>query len=297
MTQNYSYSSSVKSRVSDELVNTYFIRPIAGLLVRTLYRTPLTPTHLTLASTLAGVLAARLYLDGVALHTVLAGLCITLKDILDSADGQLARAKHLTSRGGRFLDSIGDFVVNLLVFPAIAVSLFESTHAPLTLVLGGLGFIGTTLRVSYHVFYQASYLHLQDAYPLNRITEDIREEDRLEGMMTLRLQQVFQFLYGWQDRMMVRLDTWCRNGVTLNGESSALWYADQRGLRLSGLIGLGTELFVLTLFSIMNMLEWYLLFNVVVMNGIGIVSILYRKLILAQRLTGRDSRSSWKDSR
>jgi phosphatidylglycerophosphate synthase len=297
MTQNYSYSSSVKSRVSDEMVNTYFIRPIAGLLVRTLYRTPLTPTHLTLASTLAGVIAARLYLDGLALHTVLAGLCITLKDILDSADGQLARAKNLTSRGGRFLDSIGDFVVNLLVFPAIAVSLFESTHAPLTLVLGGLGFIGTTLRVSYHVFYQASYLHLQDAYPLNRITEDILEEDRLEGTMTLRLQQIFQFLYGWQDRWMVRLDTWCRDGVTLNGGNSSLWYADQRGLRLSGLLGLGTELFVLTLFSIMNMLEVYLLVNVVVMNGIGIVSVLYRKLILARRLTDRDSRSSWKDSR
>jgi phosphatidylglycerophosphate synthase len=31
-----------------------------------------------------------------------AGLCMTLKDLLDSADGQLARAKQMYSRFGRF---------------------------------------------------------------------------------------------------------------------------------------------------------------------------------------------------
>ena len=115
----YAYRSSLKSDFSDELINTYLLRPIAGLIVRLLYPTPVTPNQVTIASTVAGIVAAFFYLDGTPGAVVAAGLLVTLKDLLDSADGQLARAKGTYSRIGRFLDSIGDFVVDAAVFGAI----------------------------------------------------------------------------------------------------------------------------------------------------------------------------------
>ncbi len=61
----YSYSASTKSAVSDELINTYAIRPLAGLIVRVLYGTPLTPNGVTALSMVAGVCAAILYARGI----------------------------------------------------------------------------------------------------------------------------------------------------------------------------------------------------------------------------------------
>jgi|GEM_PF-392153 len=203
--------------------------------------------------------------------------------LADGHSGVQARAKEMYSRRGRFLDSIGDFAVDLAVFSAITYAVWQ-THPDLTaLVLGFLALIGITLRVSYHVFYQASFLHLNDRYKLNRIVEDITEEDRRGDRVALRLQQIFVFIYGWQDRLMYRLDRWCsREELSDNGLS--VWYSDRFALRLSGLLGFGTEFALLTLCSLFNELYLYLLLNVFLMNGIWLVSIFYRRVILTGRV-------------
>lgn len=284
----YSYAASTKSAASDELINTYLIRPMAGLVVRVLYPTPITPNGMTMLSIVAGCCAALLYgSTAFGGATVAAGLCLTLKDILDAADGQLARAKQLFSRKGRFLDSVGDFLVDLLVFAAIGWTLMRATANPVYGPLALLAFLGTTLRVSYHVFYQTSYLHIHGAYTINRITEDVKPEDRSEDRLTQTLQRIFLILYGWQDRWMFTLDAWSRNGLPHEPDADARWYGDRTGLRISGLMGLGTELFVLMLFSVMQRLDVYLAVNLVVLNGLWCGSVVYRRMILAKRIWGR----------
>ena len=86
---------------------------------------------------------------------------MTVKDLLDSADGQLARARHCQSRIGRFLDSIGDFIVDAAVFGSIGWTLYTVNNDWSMLLLAFLGLAGITLRVSYHVFYQVQFLHFQ----------------------------------------------------------------------------------------------------------------------------------------
>ena len=279
----YRYERSVKSDVSDELINVYVLRPIAGLIVRLLYNTRVTPNQVTVASTLVGLAAAVFYLQGEARMTAIAGLLVTLKDLLDSADGQLARAKQQYTRVGRFLDSIGDVVVDAAVFGAIGWVLADASGKLWFLALAGLGFAGITLRVSYHVFYQTSYLHLEDKYQINRVTEELTQDD-LEGDRSARaLQRVFQFIYGWQDRLMVRIDAWCRR--EREDEQFLIgWYSDAPGLRISGFLGMGTELLLLTVCSVLNELELYLFLNVMLMNGIFVLSLLYRGFVLNRQL-------------
>ena len=284
MSESYTYRTSVKSSLSDELVNTYAIRPVAGVLVRLLYRTPITPNQVTVMSIVAGLIAAALYLSDAGGSLVAAGLMITAKDVLDSTDGQLARARQQYSRRGRFLDSIGDVVVSVAVFGAIGWNLTRATDNPLYGALAAVACVGIVLRVSYHVFYQVSYLHLEGKYEKNRIIEDITEEDRGGDRLTLALQRIFVAVYGWQDRLMLRIDVWCRGGA-LDEQFRQRWYSDVAGLRLSGLLGYGTELFILMLFSVAGRLEWYLLVNVVVMNGVMAAGILYRRLVLRRRLS------------
>jgi phosphatidylglycerophosphate synthase len=281
-TGTYSYRSSVKSDASDELIATYLTRPIAGVLVGALYRTPVTPNHVTILSTATGLFGALLYLSENPLATCAAGLCVFAKDVLDSADGQLARAKHQYSRTGRFLDSIGDFLVNAALFGAISLVLASAHGTPIYYLLGLLGFLGISLRVSYHVFYQTSFLHLEETYTVNRLTEEIRPEDLTGDPLALRLQKIFTLLYGWQDRLMVRLDRW--SSRDLQEESRQKWYADRPGLRLSGALGLGTELFLITVCSVLDSLELYLVLNLAVMNGLWLVCLGYRRWVLSRRL-------------
>jgi phosphatidylglycerophosphate synthase len=282
----YEYKKSLKSSLSDELINTYLLRPLAGLIVWALYRTSITPNQVTIASTIAGLVAAGLYLKNEALYTAVAGLCVTLKDILDSADGQLARAKQQYSRRGRFLDSLGDFVVDVSVFGAIGWVLFSSTGDWRMIVLSILGLVGITLRVSYHVFYQTSFLHIEEQYEVNRVTEDITKNDLTGDPVALRLQKAFQFIYGWQDRLMLRVDTWCRQGCA-DRDFLRPWYSDPKGLKLSGLVGIGTELFLLTVCSVFDELSLYLVFNVFLMSGIVLLSVFYRRWYLSVTLIAK----------
>jgi len=278
------FRQSLKSEslYSDEIINTYVLRPLAGIIVWLVYPTRVTPNHITITAAVVGFMAAILYTLDTPTAIAVAGLSVTMKDILDDADGQLARAKELYSRRGRFLDSIGDFLVNVTVFSSITWVVYQSHPSLTTILLGVLSLLGITLRVSYHVFYQVSFLHKENRYKLNRLAEGITDEDLKGDRVALRLQSIFLWIYGWQDRMMERIDRWCRAGVP-EGKWDG-WYSDRTGLRVSGLIGFGTEYAVLTLCSLFNSLYLYLLFNVLLMNGVWAGSILYRKAKLAPEL-------------
>jgi phosphatidylglycerophosphate synthase len=280
--QFFKQSLKSDSFYADEIINIYLLRPLASAIVWLVYPTRITPNQITVAAILIGFVAAWLYSQSTTTAIALAGLSITLKDILDDADGQLARAKELYSRRGRFLDSIGDFLVNLAVFSAITWAVYQSTPSGWTILLGVLSLFGITLRVSYHVFYQVSFLHREDRYKLNRITEEITEEDLRGDPVALRLQRIFLVIYGWQDRFMYSIDAWCRRAVP--DERLSDWYSHRFGLRLSGLLGFGTEYAVLTICSLLNNLSLYLLLNVVIMNGVWVVNIVYRKMLLTRRL-------------
>ena len=275
------FKQSLKSEAffADEIINIYLMRPLAAVVVWALYPTSITPNLVTITAVLIGFAAAIVYGIGTPMAIALAGLLVTAKDIFDDADGQLARAKQLYSRRGRFLDSLGDVAVDIAIFSAITFVLYHSDSSPTTIILGIAGFFGITLRVSYHVYYQASFLHLEDSYKLNRIIERVTEEDKRGDPIALRLQILFNVVYGWQDRLMYRIDSWCK-GKSFSEQQVKSWYADRTGLRISGLLGFGTEFALLTICSIANALHLYLVLNLCLMNGILLLSILYRKIIL-----------------
>jgi len=283
---SYSYKESIKSDISDELINVYLQRPLAGLVVRGVYFTPITPNQLTIIAALFGI-AGGILLGERNAHFTAAALCFYLKDIFDSADGQLARAKQLYSRKGRFLDSIGDYVVDLFLFGGIFSCLLRNgMPLPFTFFVCLAGFLGIGLRVSYHVYYQASYLHREKQYSTNRIIEELREEDYLEDAVTIRLQRIFFFLYGWQDRMMDRLDAWCfgkerRGDIVLETR----WFKDTTGLLLGGFLGFGTEFVVLTVCLLLGSIRLYLFFTLVVLNCVWLSAILYRKIFLGRKIS------------
>lgn len=272
------YRSSVKSDEADELVNTYLQRPVAGVITYWLSFTRVTPNQVTFVSTAFG-LAAGLLLCLTPPLMPAAAICVYLKDVFDSADGQLARATHRYSRRGRFWDSLGDFVVNTALSAGIFMLL---VHRGTSIVFAAAAAVAMwlliNLRVSYQVFYQTSFLHTRGAYLNNRTAEDVREEDRAASdRVTLLLQKIFLVVYGWQDRLIAVLDRRSRRhrGAEDTG-AAAQWYADRWGRRLTRCFGMGTEFVALTVCLAVQSIDAYLVLTLVLFTMLWASAIVYR---------------------
>lgn len=115
------YRRSLKLVEVEEPVDLVVYRPSAFLLVKAIYRTPITPNQITLFSILVGVLAGLGYGFG-RRGTVLAGAALyAFSIVLDCADGQLARLKRNGTPLGRLLDGLVDYIVGFSVFVGLAV--------------------------------------------------------------------------------------------------------------------------------------------------------------------------------
>jgi len=100
------------------------LRPLTDALVGVLGRAGVDPLAIVLTHAALGLVAALLVALGPASWTW-AAVLLQLKMLLDNLDGGVARATGRVTRMGRYLDSVLDTVVNLLLFAALAV------HGPL----------------------------------------------------------------------------------------------------------------------------------------------------------------------
>jgi hypothetical protein len=97
-----------KGAVVEEWIDIHFFRPLGVRVARRLLPTRVSADQVTLACTVLGLVAGHLFVyDSRALN--LLGLALFIvSDVLDSADGQLARLRGSSTRFGRMLDGISD---------------------------------------------------------------------------------------------------------------------------------------------------------------------------------------------
>jgi CDP-alcohol phosphatidyltransferase len=124
-----------KGQAVEEWLDLHFYRPLGIRIARRLLPTRVTADQVTLAATLIGVVAGHLFVYQSAHVNALGFALFVLSDLLDSADGQLARLRGKSTRFGRVLDGMGDS----LRF----VSLYA--HLLIRVLWAGLGWWGAGL--------------------------------------------------------------------------------------------------------------------------------------------------------
>ena len=130
-------------------VDRYIVRPCASLIVWAVFGTAVTPNQLTLISFFIAVAAALVYLGATHGFFALAGVLAMLSTIFDAADGQLARAKAITSRYGAYLDLFLDRIADFVVLLGASFGYFRYTRSVPFLIFGlltiGLYFLQLSL--------------------------------------------------------------------------------------------------------------------------------------------------------
>ena len=243
--------------------------------VKFLYPLPITPTHITIISLIAGLVSVRFYMIDTSAGLMWGALFLYLKIFLDNVDGNLARVRGETSRLGRFLDSLTDFMVGFLVYLVLTLRLVDETNNSLYWCLGGLAFLSCLMQCSYFVYYLVKYTAISGTYLYNRVDEDITEEeneayDRGDlSMLVYFLHRVHILLYGWQDKTIEWFDRLskrlgCKKPQKLSEKN---WYGDKVFLTLISPLCLCTNNMLLVFFSLADEIELGLWFVVIVGNA------------------------------
>lgn len=115
-------SSYERTRPSDSLALRYLNRPLSAPVTRLLLRTRITPATISVLSFLTVLLGAGLIAAPGRWSGLAGGILVQAGFILDCSDGEVARARGLSSERGALLDTILDRYADLAVLAALVLA-------------------------------------------------------------------------------------------------------------------------------------------------------------------------------
>jgi phosphatidylglycerophosphate synthase len=168
----YDFEASLKPPLPDSVpkivkLDRILNRPIASLIVRAALRMDFRPNQLTVAAFVICGIGASLFVHGTRRGFLLAGLITYAGNLLDAADGMLARTKNICTRFGAYLDLYLDRLTDFMVFGAMAV--------------GNYIYTGHRLFFYVSLFGLAAYMLQVVLYYLEREFRDIRTASGASG--------------------------------------------------------------------------------------------------------------------
>jgi len=218
-------------------------RPAAKAIANSLKNTDVTPVHVTIAFVVSGLVAIACMLQGLVWA---AALFFILKSVLDAADGELARIKQTPSYTGRFLDSVADIILNLLIL--IGLWLITDTN----LLFMVLAFIGLQLQGTLYNYYYVILRNNFDGDKTSRIIENktplaMPGEKQKNVDMLFRL---YRILYGKFDEFIFMLDP-----QAANSNAFPNWF-----MTLVSTFGLGFQLLIISIMLVMGWIDFIIPF-------------------------------------
>jgi phosphatidylglycerophosphate synthase len=155
------YKNSLKMAEVEEVVDLLIYRPIAFLLVISIYKTKIRPDHLTLAALVMGIVAGFYYSSGTAEGCIAGSISYLLFNILDCSDGQLARIKRNGTKIGRLLDGIADYIAGIAVYTGIAIGFSNNPGQPSGMViLLAIAGVSTIIQESLVDYFRTRFLDI-----------------------------------------------------------------------------------------------------------------------------------------
>ena len=265
------YKSSLKSVEVEEILDLLIFRPISFVIVKLIYRTNITPNQVSIAAMFFGIFAGIFYAFSTYEFFVIAAICFFICNTLDCVDGQLARLKKNGTKIGRIVDGFIDYVSSFFVFLGIGIALSITTgdlvYAWLLTFFAGLSkALQNTFFDHYRNMY-LTYVHGKASDVNVEIKEFTDEKERLMNEKGKHIEKIlvniylkytlFQSITTQHIELDVSPEEYRKKNIVL--------------LKVWSWIGSTTHMSLLILFSILNRIEWYLIFTVTVGNLILLI--------------------------
>ena len=150
----------MKPKPTDGIVSRYINRKISTRLTKFLikHNTPITPNQMTIISLLVSLLTAFLIWRN---YLLIGGIMIQISSIIDGMDGEIARAKSITTPLGGFLDATLDRLADIAIIGSIGYVILENKILPANYAL-----LITILAITGDLM--VSYIHARGEASLKR---------------------------------------------------------------------------------------------------------------------------------
>lgn len=238
-----------------------YARPLGVWVARRLQKTPVTAPWVTLAFGVIGVAGALAYGTGGTLPALAGAAALQAKNVLDAADGSLARLQRRPSRIGRFLDSIMDAVVAAALCAASGHVVGRVRPGAYAFVLAGAALLFGLLQGSIFNYYYVRYRLRRGGDVTSRLHEELGEGEAQEyrgqpaALTLLRsLLAIYRVIYAWQDRVVQRLDLWAMAPLVAGErwEAADALRDAPRFMTAVSLLGPGFQILVLDVLTVLG---------------------------------------------
>ncbi len=296
-----SYLKTLKPLEVEEPIDVWVHRPLAFVLAKVLYPTPVSPNFVTFMSIVFGMVAAYYLFCPGPHHLLWAGICIFLSAVVDCADGQLARMRGTSSAFGRMLDGVADGVVSLVIvvgggWVVIRSHLGSPSELAVFVPMVVITAVTGSLHTGSYDHYKNLFLRLTHA----RYKEGEDYESALERRAaTPEASQSFFVRVSWpvylyylksQTDYVRRFDRFTTPRLAAlpdyTPEAAAIYRRHNAGLMRTWrwLFGFGSMVFGFALGSALDKLDWYIVFR-----GFGLNILYFAVMGPLQRAASRDA--------
>jgi hypothetical protein len=269
------YRKSLKMKEVEEIFDLIFYRPLAFLLVRVIYKTRLTPNHISIIAIFMGVASGCFFSLAQPVYFKIGALFYLLFNILDCSDGQLARLKKNGTSVGKIIDGISDYIATVAIYIGIAIGFaFKSENHYywlIMLTLAGLSNMTVGILVDY---YRTRFLDYVKGGRSNfeKEIEEHRKEYELirhqKGKWLDRLVLQIYFRYSEAQRLIVAKK---KKTKLFDVTPQEYFQKNKIIIRLWLLLGPTSQVTTLIICSFFNRFDIFVWIMIFVFNGVAAI--------------------------
>ena len=277
------YIGSLKSIEVEEILDLIFYRPLAFVFVKIIKNTGITPNQVTLWAMILGVIGGVFLATGVQSLFVYAAILFILYDVLDCADGQLARINKNGTPIGRVLDGLSDYVVNLIAYMGIGFGFAQNTDNPaiwwLLMIAAGLS---NVFHASLLDYYRNRFLDIKLSRKsvldeeLREFSEEYEQLKEYPGNAGKKMLLRIYFFYSGIQRKMAS----GKESVFMQFPDAELFVAkNKKIIHFWTYLGPTSQLSFLIICILLNRLDIYIIGLLTAANAIAIILLVIQKII------------------
>lgn len=144
----------------EENLDRYFCRPVAVLFTAAFLPLKITPNQVSVGGMLIGMASAFFLFGPSYAALVLAVVLLWTSEVLDAADGQLARLSTRPSRYGRIIDGMCSMALFLTIYTVLGIGLYLDTGDWTYPLLALAALFAHSFQSSLYDFYRTEYIRV-----------------------------------------------------------------------------------------------------------------------------------------
>ncbi len=185
----------------ETVIHSYIVRPLAQELVLLIWNTNITPNQLTLIRSIISIVSLYFFTVGESYFFILGIVMFQVSEVIDHADGMLARMKSMTSNLGQYYEYVTD-------------ELFSTEHGALgfSIGIGSYIYSGDAIFlllpvVLIFVYYYTQYIRLKVNIEDQDIVMEINhDKDSMLNIfilpISLSMTNIFKTILTWRNQLL-----------------------------------------------------------------------------------------------